>query len=92
MRYPKILFVYCNENDDYSWDCNRQETWTGEVRYILQSEYDKLKAENERLREGLREIANSAGIDACGYTTGEGHSDCIWKARKALKEVKECHT
>ena len=57
MRYPKILFVYCNENDDYSWDCNRQETWTGEVRYILQSEYDKLKAENERLKEALREIA-----------------------------------
>ena len=47
--------------------------------------YNALRAENERLREALREIANSAGEDACGYTTGEGHSNCIWKARKALK-------
>jgi len=46
---------------------------------------DQLKAENERFRGVLREIANSAGIDACGYTTGEGHSDCVWKARIALK-------
>ena len=45
---------------------------------------DALCAENERLRETLREIANSAGIDGCGYTTGEGHADCVWKARKAL--------
>ena len=48
-------------------------------------ERDALRTENERLREALREIANSAGEDACGYTTGEGHSNCIWKARKALK-------
>lgn len=53
-------------------------------------ERDALRTENERLREALREIANSAGEDACGYTTGEGHSNCIWKARQALKEVKEC--
>jgi len=50
---------------------------------------DALRAENERLREALREIANSAGEDACGYTTGEGHSNCIWKARQAMNEVKE---
>ena len=43
------------------------------------------EVENERLRVALREIANSAGIDACGYTTGEGHSDCVWKARHALE-------
>jgi len=48
---------------------------------------DQLKAENERLRGMLREIANSAGEDACGYTSGEGHVDCIWKARRALNEV-----
>ena len=48
---------------------------------------DQLRSENERLREVLQWIANSAGEDACGYTTGEGHSDCIWKARKALNEV-----
>jgi hypothetical protein len=80
------------------WTSRRQTTpeelhLTGRLRdaldhiEYLQAENDKLKAENERLREGLMEIANSAGIDACGYTTGEGHSDCIWKARKALKEV-----
>jgi len=50
---------------------------------------DALRAENDRLREALREIANSAGIDGCGYTTGEGHSNCIWKARQTLNEVKE---
>jgi len=44
MKYPEQLFIYCNENDDYSWDCNEGETWTGEVRYILQSEYDTLTA------------------------------------------------
>lgn len=53
----------------------------------FQSVVDQLKAENERFREALREIANSAGEDACGYTTGEGHSNCIWKARQALNEV-----
>ena len=54
MRYPKILFVYCDENDDC--DCNRQETWTGEVKYILKSEYDQLKAENERLQQHVQEL------------------------------------
>ena len=53
-----------------------------------QSEINQLKDENERLRKTLREIANSAGIDGCGYATGEGHADCVWKARKALNEVK----
>lgn len=53
----------------------------------LEQERNSLKAENERLREVLREIANSAGKDACGFTSGEGHVDCIWKAIRALKEV-----
>ena len=53
----------------------------------IRKERDKLRAENERLRETLREIANSAGIDGCGFTSGEGHADCVWKARKALNEV-----
>lgn len=58
MKYPEKLFVYCNENDDYSWDCNEHETWTGEIEYILQSEYDKLKSENEKLREALHLLNN----------------------------------
>ena len=53
----------------------------------ITKEHDQFKAENERLRGVLREIANSAGKDACGFTSGEGHVDCIWKARRALKEV-----
>jgi hypothetical protein len=48
MKYPEQLFVYCNENDDCSWDCNEQETWNGEVQYVLQSEYDCLQ---ERVQE-----------------------------------------
>ena len=44
MKYPEQLFIYCNENDDYSWDCNEGETWNGEVQYILQSKYDTLTA------------------------------------------------
>lgn len=50
---------------------------------------DQLKAENERLKYVLTEIANSAGIDGCGFTSGEGHANCVWKAREALNEVKE---
>ena len=44
MKYPEQLFIYCNENDDYSWDCNEGETWIGEVEYILKSEHDTLTA------------------------------------------------
>jgi len=63
MEYPEQLFIYCNENDDYSWDCNEGETWIGEVQYILQSEYDTLTAtiaqkdaEIERLKKTLHSI------------------------------------
>jgi len=60
MEYPETLFVYCNESDDYSWDCNEIETWYGEVKYILQSEYDALRAENEKLREAIGLLQNWA--------------------------------
>jgi hypothetical protein len=42
----------------------------------------ELRAEILRLRDALIYIANSDGPR--NITTGEGHSDCVWAARRAL--------
>lgn len=52
----------------------------------LIAEHDRVLAENKRLRDALRWIATS---DTNGYTTGEGHSNCVWKAREALEDKNE---
>jgi hypothetical protein len=90
-RLEVELYIYRNETGDFL--CEKMSGYLQRrnevVNKILNNFGDapKLRAENEKLREALREIANSAGEDACGFTTGEGHSDCVWKARKILKEV-----
>jgi Lar family restriction alleviation protein len=43
---------------------------------------DQQHAEILRLRNALTRIANSDGPR--NITTGEGHSECVWAARKAL--------
>lgn len=58
-------------------------------RDALRAENDQLRSENESLKNGLTEIANSAGIDGCGFTSGEKHANCVWKAREILKKVTE---
>lgn len=77
-KYPdcKIEEIYPIKRPDYEHEI-----------YKKYSEIDELRAENQRLRQVLEKIANSAGDDGVGYTTGSGHSDCVWQARAAL-EVK----
>ena len=74
---------------EYNTNSDTTPVESRKKQMYTQEHADALRAENERLRGVLTEIANSAGIDGCGYTTGEGHSNCIWKARKSLNEVKE---
>jgi hypothetical protein len=53
----------------------------------LVREIDALQAEILRLRNALTRIANSDGPR--NITTGEGHSDCVWTARRALKNANQ---
>jgi hypothetical protein len=53
---------------------------------ISQEEFIELRAENLRLRNALTRIANSDGPH--NITTGEGHSECVWAARRALTAGK----
>ena len=54
---PKQIYL-----QSYNSDCYDDNTWCvdqindEDIEYILQSEYDKLRAENERLREALRSV------------------------------------
>lgn len=59
-----------------------------DIEYILQSEFDALRAENERLREALREIiALDDGNSILKYY--ERYYQVFRLARQALNEVKE---
>ena len=58
---PKKIYL-----QSYDSDCYDDNTWCvdqindEDIEYILQSEYDKLRAENERLKMALREIIDTS--------------------------------
>jgi hypothetical protein len=56
----------------------------------LAAERDRLQAEVARLREALEEIEQSGRQHGAPpleeYTDGDGHSRCIWVARRALAD------
>ena len=58
---PKQIYL-----QSYNSDCYDDNTWCvdqindEDIEYILQSEYDKLRAENERLKMALREIIDTS--------------------------------
>ena len=89
MKYPEQLFVYCNENDDCSWDCNEQETWNGEVQYVLQSEYDCLQERVQELETERRWIPVSERMPEEGQTVSEALSQLTNKelAEKLISDV-----
>jgi len=73
------LTVLRGENmPDYKWNQRPIES-------ALQSALTTAQEENKRYRDVLEWIANS---NTNGYTTGEGHSDCVYKARSALNGGK----
>lgn len=49
---PRIVFVHINSK--HGWDVDTETGWTDDIEYILKSEYDKLKAENEKLKEAIK--------------------------------------
>ena len=57
-----------------------------DIEYILQSEYDKLRAENEKLREALREIVELYKPPTRSLTAIK----MCMVAEQALKEVETC--
>jgi len=91
LKPPQKIYLqdYC---EDYLSDGNT--TWCDDkqndddIEYILRSEYNALRAENERLREALREIiALDDGNSILKYY--ERYYQVFRLARQALKEVKE---
>jgi len=55
---PKQIYLQAYDSDSYddnTWCSDKQNE--DDIEYILQSEYDQLKSENERLREALKSIS-----------------------------------
>lgn len=103
LKPPQKIYLqdYC---EDYLSDGNT--TWCDDkqndddIEYILQSEYDQLKAENERLLKALDKVIQTTDK----YEVDKNDSNDYWDwtdngidiiveiediAKKALKEVKE---
>ena len=84
---PKQIYL-----QSYNSDCYDDNTWCVDqineeyIEYILQSEYNKLRAENERLREALNEI-----YDVPNISNVERAIECVHMmqdiAQQALNEV-----
>ena len=83
---PKQIYLQAYESDSYDVNTWCQDKITDEdIEYILQSEYDQLKSENEKLKEALEKIYRL-------YVQEEYHLIALKMAKvakQALKEVKE---
>ena len=82
---PKQIYLQAYDSDSYddnTWCVDRIND--EDIEYILQSEYDQLKAENDQLRaenEQLRE-----GLE---YIVNRGYTGASYVAQQAMKEVKK---
>lgn len=93
---PKQIYLQAYESDSYDDNTWCQDKINDEdIEYILQSEYDQLKAENERLREALNNIFLTDVVSFVhAHYRGEYPVEFAVMnlqeiARRALKEVKE---
>jgi hypothetical protein len=83
---PKQIYLQAYDSDSYddnTWCVDRIND--EDIEYILQSEYDQLKSENEKLKEALEKIYRL-------YVQEEYHLTALKMAKvaqQALKEVKE---
>ena len=77
---PKRIYLqrYYDYDDDMVTWC-RYKINEDDIEYILQSEYDTLRTENERLKTALREITDY-------YDANQAYSEAYRIARKALEE------
>lgn len=90
LKPPQKIYLqdYCEDylsEGNTTWCDDKQND--DDIEYILQSEYDAIRAENERLREGLKEIAYHAPIHKTSWDLDD--QAILDIAKQALKEVKE---
>jgi len=85
---PKVIYMQKSEDGDgFIWldTWNEEKINDDDIAYVLESSILALQEENKRYKLALEWISNS---NTNGYTTGEGHSDCVYKARAALNGGK----
>jgi len=103
---PKQIYLQAYESnsyDDNTWCQNKIND--EDIEYILQSEYDQLKAENDKLVEALQsmfdacmkadeqgelsELISGELLDSVGKLLGYTPENAIKKEREYLEAIKQ---
>lgn len=80
---PKQIYLQAYDGDSYDDNTWCQDKITDDdIEYILQSEYDQLKSENEKLREALKKIYRL-------YVQEEYHLTALKMAKAAQQALNE---